>query len=138
MSESRTNKLAVLYKKAGTLNEDYPHELIKKLSIYGQILELVGGMHADAVREWKLAESRRREVIASAMIYHAELEGAEIKTAADRAAAAEVAGAQARREEAIAEGTAQKWRNAKDAIENQINIMKKVYEHHLSVAKGGV
>jgi hypothetical protein len=135
---SRTDKLSALYGQANKLNEEFPAELMKKLSLYGQILELIGGLHSEAVREWKLSEATRREAIASATIYHPEVAGAEIKTAADRAAAAEVVGADARKKEAIAEADATRWKNAYNSTSEQIQILKKIYDHMRSVAGGGV
>jgi hypothetical protein len=135
---SKTEKLAQLYKKANGLNEELPIELMNKLSLYGQILELIGGLHADSVKAWRLAEAKRRETIASAIVYGPELEGAEVKTAKDREAVAEVIGAAARKEEALAEAEAQRWKNAYQSNIEMIQILKKKYEHLQSVAKGGI
>lgn len=137
---TKTEKLAVLYKKANTLNEELPKELMDKLSIYGQILELLGGLHAESLASWKLAEAKRREVIANAVVYGAELEGVQaIKTAAEKAAVGEVIAAEARKEEALAEAEAQRWKNAYSSTSEQINIMKKRYDHLVNVFnKGGI
>lgn len=139
----KTDRLAELYKKANTLNEEFPKQLIDKLSIYGQILELLGGLHADAIGDWKLAEAKRRETIASAMVYGAEMaaddgEPMQIKTAKEKEAAAEVIGAHSRHEEARAEMEATRWKNAYNSVSEQIQIMKKRYEHLTNVAKGGI
>jgi hypothetical protein len=141
---NKTDKLSLLYKKASSLNEDLPKELMDKLSIYGQILELIGGLHAEAIQAWKLAEAKRREVIASAMVYGAELaaddgEPIQIKTAKEKEAAAEVIGAHTRREEATTEYEATRWKNAYNSTNEQINIMKKRYDHLVNVfSKGGI
>jgi hypothetical protein len=71
-------------------------------------------------------------------VYGADLEGAEVKTAKDREAVAEVCGAQARRDEAIAESEAQRWRNAYQANIEMIQILKKKYDHLREVSKGGI
>lgn len=135
----RTEKLAELYKKANNMNDELPKELIEKLSLYGQILEIIGGLHAEAVKAWKLAEANRREVIAAAIAYGAELEGVETpKTAKEREAAAEVAGAEARKKEALAEYEATRWRNAYQSTLEVIQILKKKYEHLSNIAKGGI
>jgi hypothetical protein len=135
---SKTDKLTQLYKKANGLNEDIPIDLMNKLSLYGQVLEIIGGLHAESVKAWKLAEAKRREVIASAIVYGAELEGAEVKTAKDREAVAEVVGAQARREEALTESETQRWKNAYISTQEMIQILKKKYDHLKEVAKGGI
>jgi hypothetical protein len=140
---SKTEKLAQLYKKANSLNEDLPKELMDKLSLYGQILEILGGLHAEAVKEWKLAEAKRREVIATAIVYGVEMaaddgEPMQVKTAKEKEAAAEVIGSQTRREEALAEAEAQRWKNAYSSTLEMVNILKKKYDHLKEVAKGGV
>jgi hypothetical protein len=136
---SKTEKLTELYKKANVLDENFPAQLMDKLSIYGQILELLGGFHAQSVEAWKLAEATRRETIASAQAYGAELEGAEGKTAKDREAIAEVVGANARKAEGKAEAEATRWKNAYNSTIEQINIMKKRYDHLVNVFnKGGI
>lgn len=135
---SKTEKLSELYKKASTLNEENPKQLMDKLSLYGQILEFLGGLHSESVGAWKLAESKRREVIASAIVYGAESSDMQVKTAKDREAAAEVIGAEARREEAKAEAEAQRWKNAYNSTLEQIQIMKKRYDHLKEVFKGGI
>lgn len=135
---TRTEKLQELYSRASSLNEDLPKELMDKLSLYGQILEYIGRFHADATKAWKLAEAKRRETIASAIVYGAEATGMEIKTAKDREAAAEVIGAKARQEEALTEAEAQRWKNAYISTQEMIQILKKKYDHLKEVAKGGV
>jgi hypothetical protein len=136
---SNLEKLTLLYKKASGLDENLPAQLMDKLSIYGQILELLGGFHASSVESWKLAEATRRETIASAIAYGAELQGAEAKTAKDREAIAEVVGAKTRAAEGKAEAEATRWKNAYNSTVEQINIMKKRYDHLVNVFnKGGI
>lgn len=135
---NRAEKLSALYKKANSLNEELPKELIEKLSLYGQILEVIGGLHSEAVKAWRLAEAKRRETIASAIVYGAELEGTQANTAKEKEAAAEVIGAQARREEAIAEAEAQRWKNAFVSTSEFLQILKKRYDHLREISKGGI
>jgi hypothetical protein len=136
---SNLQKLSELYKQASKMDEENPKQLINKLSIYGRILELIGGFHAQSVEAWKLAEATRRETIASAIVYGVELEGAEAKTAKDREAIAEVVGAKARAAEGKAEAEATRWKNAYNSTIEQINIMKKRYDHLVNVFnKGGI
>jgi|GEM_PF-3289110 len=135
---NRTEKLSQLYKQANELNEELPKELMDKLSLYGQVLEIIGGLHAESVKAWKLAEAKRRETIASAIVYGAELDGVAYKTAKEKEAAAEVIGAEARRNEALAEAEAQRWRNAYTSTLEMIQILKRKYEHMKEVAKGGI
>lgn len=129
---NKTDKLSTLYKKAKSLNEDLPKELMDKLSIYGQILEIIGGLHADAIGEWKLAEALRRETLAT--VYSLDPEGSN----KDRENKAEMAASPARRDEAKAEKEATRWKNAYNSTNEQINIMKKRYDHLVNVSKGGV
>jgi hypothetical protein len=130
---SKTEKLAQLYKRASGLNEDLPKELMDKLSLYGQILELIGGLHAEAVGAWKLAEALRRETIAT--IYSLDPEGSN----KDREHKAEMGATEARKEEAKTEKEATRWKNAYNSTNEQINIMKKRYDHLVNVfQKGGI
>jgi hypothetical protein len=129
---SKTSKLAELYKRASGLNEDLPAELMNKLSLYGQILEILGGLHSESVGQWKLAEAKRRETIAT--VYSLDPQGSN----KDREQKAEMAAKDARREEAEGEREATRWKNAYNSTSEQINIMKKRYDHLVNVAKGGV
>jgi hypothetical protein len=129
---TKTEKLGILYKRASGLNEDNPKELMDKLSIYGQILEVLGGLHSEALGAWKLAEANRRETIAS--VYTLDVNGSN----KDREQRAEMAAAESRREEATTEQEATRFKNAKDAVTEQIQIMKKRYEHLVNVSRGGI
>lgn len=130
---SKTDKLTILYKKAAVCNEDLPAELMNKLSLYGQILELIGGLHAESVGEWKMAEALRRETLAT--VYSLDPEGSN----KDRENKAEMAATQARRKEAETEKEATRWKNAYNSTNEQINIMKKRYDHLVNVfQKGGI
>lgn len=140
---SKTKRLAELYKKANSLNDELPKELIEKMELYGQVLEIIGGLHAESMKAWKLAEAKRREVIAHAIVYEVEMKDdngniIKPKTAKEKEAIGEVVGAEARREEALAEAEAQRWRNAYNSTVEMIQILKKKYEHMQNVSKGGV
>lgn len=129
--DKRGERLAELYKQANSLNEDLPGDIIKKLSLYGKILEILGGFHASSVKAWKLAEATRRETLASAYSYS---QG----TGADRTNLAEVAAAESRRNEAEAEAEATRWKNAYISTQEQIQIMKLQLKDMKEVAGGGV
>lgn len=128
---SNADKLKLYYKQADSLNESLPGDLIKKLSLYGKILELLGGFHANSVKAWKLAEATRREAIASAYSYS---DG----SVADKTNNAEVAAAESRRKEAEAEAEATRWKNAYISTQEQIQIMKLQLKDMKDVAGGGV
>jgi hypothetical protein len=130
--EKKKSRLAELYEKAAGYNEDFPAQLMNKLSIYGQILEILGKEHAKAVGQWKLAEAKRRETLAT--VYSLDPEGSN----KDRENKAEMAAAQSRKEEAEAERDATRWKNAYNSTSEQINIMKKRYDHLCNVSKGGI
>jgi hypothetical protein len=129
---TKTEKLAQLYKKANGCNEDFPAELMNKLSLYGQILEIIGGLHAEAVGDWRLKEAIRRETISTC--YSLDPEGSN----KDRENKAEMAGSQARQAEGDAEREATRWKNAYISTQEQIQIMKKRYDHLVNVSKGGI
>ena len=92
---SKTDKLKLLYKRAEALNDELPAQLMDKLAIYGQILELLGGLWAAATKDWKLAEAKRRETIAT--VYSLNPEG----TTKDKEMQAEMAAAEWRRKTKI-------------------------------------
>lgn len=128
----RLKRLKELYKRADALNEEFPAQLMDKLSIYGQILEILGGMWAAATKDWKLAEAKRRETIAT--VYSLNPNG----TTKDKEMQAEMAAAEWRRKEAEYEAEALRWKAAYIATQEQIQILKKKYEHLKEVAKGGI
>ena len=128
----KIDKLASLYKQAASLNEELPMELMRKLSLYGQILELLGGFWAQATKDWKLAESNRRHCIAT--IFTIDPEG----TVKDKEMKAEVAAAEWRKKEAEGEGEALRWKTAYTSTQEQIQILKKKYDHLKEDAKGGI
>jgi hypothetical protein len=129
---TKEEKLTGLFKQASSLNEDFPAQLMNKLSIYGQILEIIGKEHARAVGQWKLAEANRRETLAT--VYSLDPQGSN----KDREQKAEMAASPFRKEEAESERDATRWKNAYNSTSEQINIMKKRYDHLVNVAKGGV
>lgn len=129
---SKTEKLNQLYAQASQLNDDLPAQLIKKMEIYGDILELIGRLWAASQNDWRHAEAMRRETIAT--VYSLDPEG----TVKDKEMKAEMAAAEWRKKEAQYEAEALRWRNAYTSIQEQINIMKKKYEHMVNVAKGGI
>lgn len=129
---SNLEKLTTLYKQANSLDESLPGDIIRKLSLYGKILELLGGLHANALKDWKLAEATRREALASAFCY--DVEGSAI----ERGHKAEIAAAHTRQAEATAEAEAQRWKNAYLSTQEQINILKLQLKDMQELAKGGV
>jgi hypothetical protein len=129
---SKTDKLTQLYKKANQMDEEIPKQLMDKLSLYGQILELLGGLWASATKDWKLAESKRRETIAT--VFSLSPEG----TSKDKEMKAEMAASEWRQAEAEGEGEALRWKTAYTSTQEQIQILKKKYDHLKEVAKGGI
>jgi len=129
---SNMDKMSALYKQANSLNEELPGDIVKKLSLYGKILEILGGFHAVAVKNWKLAESTRREALASA--FHYNIDGSVV----ERTNKAEIAAAPSRRKEAEAEGEAQRWRNAYNSTSEIIQILKLQLKDMQNLDRGGV
>lgn len=129
---SKIDDLKRLYSQASKLDEEYPKQIIDKLSIYGQILEILGNLWAAATLDWKMAEAKRRETIAN--VYSLDPQGSN----KDKEMKAEMAAAKWRQEEAKYEAETQRWKNAYISTQEQIQIMKKRYEHMQNVAKGGI
>ena len=125
-------KLTKLYKQANSLNEELPGDIVKKLSLYGKILEILGGFHAQSVKEWKLAEATRREALASAFCY--DIDGSVV----ERTNKAEIAAAPTRKKEAEMEAQAQRWRNAYNSTSEIIQILKLQLKDMQNLDRGGV
>jgi hypothetical protein len=125
--DNKVKRLSELYKQANQLNEEFSKELIEKLSIYGQILEIIGGLWSEAHAEWKLAEAKRKDTIAT--VYSLDPEG----TNKDREMKAEMAAKEWRLKEAQFEGEALRWKAAYQSVIEQIQILKKRYEHMQNV-----
>ena len=135
MSEKKIKEITA---KTKQLDENLPAELLKKMHYYGQLLELYGIKQAQTTEEWKKAEATRKTVLGHFKTYGAELEGVdEPKTAVDKEAQAEVAAKDYRQREAEAEGMALHWKARREALYEQIQIMKKIYEHHVNVNNHG-
>jgi hypothetical protein len=137
---SKTEKLAQLYKKASVLDEDNPKELIDKLSIYGRILELIGGLWADAENAHGLAKNEREYAIDNAIYYRPSIDDGEHPSSDKRAEA--VGGLLAKelkdKEKTLASEVT-RWKAAYSSTTEQINIMKKRYDHLVNVFnKGGI
>jgi hypothetical protein len=127
-----TEQLKQLYAQANLLNEELPADLIKKLSIYGSILRITGKLHADSLKDWKLAEAKRKETIATVYTYDPE------GTVKDKEYKGEVAATQFRQEEAIAEAECMRWRNAYTSCQEYIQILKMQIRDIQNVDGGGV
>jgi hypothetical protein len=128
---SKIDRLRELYAKTNGLDEDYPKDLLDKLSIYGQILSIIGDLHADSTKDWKLAEAQRRDSIAN---FYSKFEG----TVKDKEMEAEAKSKNERQKEAEYEGESLKWKNRYNSTVEQIQIMKKKYDHLREVSKGGI
>ena len=127
----KIDRLKELYAKTNGLDEDYPKDLLDKLSIYGQILSIIGDLHAECTKDWKLAEAERRDTIAN---FYSQFEG----TIKDKEMEAEAKSKAQRQKEAELEGESIKWKNRYNSTLEQIQIMKKRYDHLKEVAKGGI
>jgi len=125
-------KLKELYGKTSRLNEELPGDIVRKLSLYGSILEVIGRMHANSVKNWKLAEATRRETMASAFCY--DIDGSVV----ERTNKAEIVAAPSRRKEAETEAEAQRWRNAYNSTSEIIQILKLQLRDMQNLDKGGI
>jgi len=126
------DKLVTLYSQAEGLNEALPAELLQKLKLYGEIFSISGKLHAAAVGEWKLAESLRKECIAT--VFTLDPEG----TVKDREMKAEYAASEHRRNEAKAEANCMRWKNAMEANREIIQILKLQYRDLIELQSGRV
>lgn len=135
MAARKVNKLEALqnyYKEADSLNEELPGDLMKKLKLYGKILEIIGFLHAAALKDWKVAEATRKETISKCFTYNPN------GTAKEREMQAEFAASEHRKAEAQAEASCMRWRNAYNSTTEIINILKIQLRDMKDLNSGGV
>lgn len=111
-------QLSILYKQVNELSDELPGDVLKKLKLYAEILTWTGKLHSESLKSWKLAESRRKETVAT--VYSLDPNG----TSKEREMRAEMAASKFREEEATAEGDCMRWRNAYTSTTEYINILK--------------
>jgi hypothetical protein len=125
-------QLGVLYKQVNTLNDDLPGDVLKKLKLYAEILTWTGKLHSESLKAWKLAESKRKETVAT--VYSLDPNG----TSKEREMKAEMAASEFRREEAVAEANCMRWKNAYTSTTEYINILKIQLKDMKDLNQGGV
>jgi hypothetical protein len=125
-------QLGVLYKEVNELEDSLPGDVLKKLKLYAEILTWTGKLHASSLKEWKLAESKRKETVAT--VYSLDPNG----TSKEREMKAEMAASDFRREEAVAEANCMRWKNAYTSTTEYINILKIQLKDMKDLNQGGV
>lgn len=121
-------RLSELYKMANDKLEDDPLELQEKLTLYGDIFEIMGDLEALAVGQKELAYAYRQETNAQKYLHTVNMKlGDTVKklTGDERKAVAELAVRDFRRNEARFAEASKKWKNRRDSVLEQINIMKR-------------
>ena len=124
------DNLAALYAMANERSEDDPLELQEKMTLYGNIMEIMGDLEAAAVGMEKLAYAYRQEKKADAFLRNKKSEKGGKLSSDERKAIAELAVKGLRRQEAHFAEASKKWRNRKDSVLEQINIMKRKQDLH--------
>ncbi|QFG05382.1 hypothetical protein 031MP004_72 [Bacillus phage 031MP004] len=122
------SKLAGLYAEAEKRDDNDPLMLQEKMTFYGMIYEIMGDMEALATGQEKLAYAYRQEVSARKFIHTKQIEenGSMRKlTGEERKAVAELAVRKYRRNEARFAEESKKWKNRRESVLEQINIMKR-------------
>jgi hypothetical protein len=118
--------LLELYKMTDELDESNSDDLQKKLTVYGNIYEIIGDLEAFAVGKSKLNYAYRKEVNATAYLNKTKSkDGLRTLTSKERESVAELATRQYRKLEAEYEHESRKWQNRRDSVLEQINIMKR-------------
>ncbi|QFG05738.1 hypothetical protein 035JT001_71 [Bacillus phage 035JT001] len=121
-------RLAELYSEADKRDDNDPLMLQEKMTFYGMIYEIMGDMEALATGQEKLAYAYRQEVSARKFIHTKQIEenGTMRKlTGEERKAVAELAVRKYRRNEARFAEESKKWKNRRESVLEQINIMKR-------------
>src|SRR5690606_35192935 len=115
------DRLKKLYAEIESLRDDIPAQKSRKIHSLGQVLQIIGKFHADAVRAHGRAYAERKRIGGESIASH---EG----TAKDKEGLAEVKAYEARLKEADAEADMWRWRNAFIATQELINAEKKDLE----------
>ena len=115
------DRLKRLYTEIESLRDDIPAQKSRKIHLLGQVLQIIGKFHADAVRAHGRAYAGRKRIWGETIASH---EG----TAKDKEGLAEVKAYEARLKEADAEADMWRWRNAFIATQELINAEKKDLE----------
>lgn len=115
------DRLKRLYAEIENLSDEIPSEKSRKIYLLGQVLQLIGKFHADAVRAHGRAYAERKRVWGETIAGHSG-------TAKYKEGMAEVQSYDARVKEADAEGDMWRWRNAFTATQELINAEKKDLE----------
>ncbi|WP_242224533.1 hypothetical protein [Bacillus cereus group sp. BfR-BA-01380] len=126
------NKLKCLYSKVAELDDSLPGDLIQKLKYHGEILSIIGLLHAASLSEWKMAEVERKETIAKLFLSNKE------GTAKERDMKVELAVSKCRKKEARAEALCMRWKNAYNSTIEIINILKLQLRDMKDIQNGGV
>lgn len=117
--------LTKLYADANTKLESDPMELQEKMTLYGSIYEIMGDLEAEATGMEKLAYAYRHEANANTfMKSKVDPQGNKL-TGEERKMVAEIAVRSFRRKESKYAGASKKWRNRRESVLEQINIMKR-------------
>jgi hypothetical protein len=125
---AQIKRLMELYKMSEEKLEDDPLELQEKMTLFGEIYEIMGDLEALAVGQKELAYAYRQEVNAHKFLHAAKVkQGETVKkpTGDERKAYAELAVRPYRRNEARFAEESKKWKNRRDSVLEQINIMKR-------------
>lgn len=129
----------LMIEEANKLNEENPMDLHKKMKIYGEVKMMYGDLYAKMTLDYSLCKAKRKEMVNHFKTFGAQINGAEApRTVSEKESQAELAAASFYEEEAKYEARALHFRNRYESISEQINILKKKYEHLVNVAKGGV
>ena len=115
------DRLKRLYGEIESLSDEIPQQKSRKIYLLGQVLQIIGKFHADAVRAHGRAYAERKRIWGETI---AGVGG----TAKDKEGIAEVNSYEARLKEADAEADMWRWRNAFIATQELINAEKKDLE----------
>lgn len=110
-------QLKMKYVQIEQMNESIPKELAREITLWAEVLNIIGQLHAAAVYEYGLSQSNRREAYSQAV---KTAEGTQIV----KESTAEIAAKPYRDKEASAESEVDKWKSAFISTEHIINAKK--------------
>ncbi len=118
-------ELTALYAETDNKLESDLMQLQEKMTLYGNIFEIMGDLEAEATGMEKLAYAYRHEATANTFMKRKADDQGNKLTGEERKAVAEIAVRSFRRKEAKYAGASKKWRNRRESVLEQINIMKR-------------
>lgn len=141
MENEAVKKFKMLSDTAESLSEEIPVQLVDKMRIYGQMLDVVKDLAAAAKNDAKRLYAQRKAAYANYFLSSGSVKNpttGKTLTSAERKEYAEYHISDLRLKEADAEAEAEQWKLTFETLVEQINIMKYKARGNESTIKNAV